>query len=274
MKSKTVLRFAAFFFALLSFSPFSHGETDSKLLYPELHVTPLASERLEFEARDEMSDRWTRHLPIQIPAALLVATSFMQMGNQKALVAPGPEASIDDQNEYDNDVMMRDWAAPVGLAIGLGWLATTFALSYDYFPYRSAWREIRRKPKGTTQEKLLRERLSEEALKAPSELGTKLRWLSTISQAIAMIYVSNQGGDNTRFLGAISAISLTTPFIFENRWNVVFEYHEDYKQRIYSPINGIAPPAPKPGSPPASPQPPTKKTEVTKTAFLGLRWNL
>src|SRR4051812_12685888 len=73
--------------------------------YPELMVTPSASERLTMQGKSEESKRWTTHLPIQASALMTLTAGILQK----------------DKNGARTGL--------AGIAVGGSWLIGTFILS-------------------------------------------------------------------------------------------------------------------------------------------------
>ncbi|MCB0350014.1 MAG: hypothetical protein KDD38_02450, partial [Bdellovibrionales bacterium] len=131
---------------------------ETQLSYPELEVTPRASERLDIEYKNEKRTSWQTHLPIQFSA---LATLY---AGTSSSVKDG--ATADEKDSYET-------AQTIAVGVGAGWLVLTGALAAAYRPYRTGRIEISKLPKGTPREQLTRERISEEALYAPAALANK-----------------------------------------------------------------------------------------------------
>lgn len=195
----------------------------SQLSYPELEVTPLASERLEIEAKRERRMRWSEHWPIQVSSIALLATA-------------GSASASEGASQVRKDRI--DDAVSQGQVIGGAWLVSTMVLSAAYMPYRRGYFETAKLPEKTTREKLTRERLAEEALYAPGKLGRKLEWFSLATQLYASIPFISEGDDETKTMGVISALAAFLPVVFEYRWSAIADQHREYKKKIYGPVGG------------------------------------
>src|SRR4051812_10162265 len=84
--------------------------------YPELQVTPRASDRLQMEATSEPSSQWTTHMSVQIPALATLITGLT------------------------NDISTPQGAIAAGF--GAGWLAVTLFLNATYRPYEAGVKTI------------------------------------------------------------------------------------------------------------------------------------
>jgi len=144
--------------------------------YPELLVTPRATERLKIEARDEESSVWTMHLPIQ--ASALVTT----MAGVMALSDKGEKKDQEKEDAAKN-------AGQLGIGIGIGWLATTAFVSATYRPYKTALAEVKKLPGKSKQEELTQERFAEEGLLAPARLARRLNLLAVSTNIVAGGYI-------------------------------------------------------------------------------------
>lgn len=207
---------------LLIASTFTVGAQASQTFqYPELVVTPRASERLQMEAEHESRGRWTAHLPIQISALTTLASSFM-VGADSVYQARDPGG----------------YARLAGAVVGAGWIAGTVALSALYQPNQSAHSEIQALPGKTERERLVRERMAEEAIESQAKLGRRLMWLSVLTNAGASGYMVMKS--NPMSFAGISAIGATVasfaPVVFQYRWQQVAREQRKYKKRIYGPI--------------------------------------
>jgi len=188
--------------------------------YPELMVTPKASERLEMEAKNEAAHRWSAHIPIQVSALTTFAAGIIQFG--------GKDPSKDP-----------DGRSPLaGTIIGGGWLATTLLLSAYYQPYSNSLNEVRSHNGKSTREQLTKERLSEEALERPAALARRLTWLSFLSNAGAGTYMLiNSENNSLAMVADITAMVVSfAPIIFPYRWRTIADEQSRYKKKIYAPV--------------------------------------
>jgi hypothetical protein len=132
------------------------------------------------------------------------------------------------------------WAGLTGVAVGGGWLALTGLLSWSYTPYRSGLDSIKTMPKGTALEQLSRERAAEEQINETAALGTRLTYISLLTNLLASGYIVGSTPDSTtRVVGGIAAVLSTAPVIFSYRWNHVAATQQDYKKRIYGPVSSL-----------------------------------
>lgn len=220
---KQIYQFTCFLICgALSTSTASWASQDKGLyLYPELQVSPRASERVEMEAKAELANTRLSLLPLQISAASTLVAG---------LLAAKPSDPIEAARE---DV---DFSRQAAIAVGAGWLAVSYYVSSSYRPYSKARSEITNLPKGTTQQELTRERIAEERIEAAGSLARRMMWASVATNFLASTYVgSNTDGDG-RLYSTVAALASLTPLFFEDRWQHVERHHEDYKKKIYAPI--------------------------------------
>lgn len=188
--------------------------------YPELLVTPRASDRIELEAKREAESRWTTHLPIQVSALGTLAAGIIQSGNTDP---------AKDSGNYS------PWA---GIVVGAGWLAATTIMAYTYTPYATAQKDLAEMPKKTQREQLTRERFAEEAIQKQARTARVLTLLSVVTNAAANTYMLIKADGNSFSIPA-NAVALAlsfAPVLFRYHWCDVANEQADYKKRIYAPV--------------------------------------
>ena len=188
--------------------------------YPELLVTPRATERLEMEAKQELGRRWTLHLPYQLPGLVTFTAGLMQSSYTD--LGKDPDKS----------------SAMAGIVVGGGWLVATTILALSSTPYTDAWAEVQALPKGSRREQLMRERMAEEAIGKQARLASRLKWLSVLSNAGAGIYMvaKSQSDSFGRLMDGAAILVALTPILFKHTWIDVYSQQESYKKRIYGPV--------------------------------------
>jgi hypothetical protein len=188
--------------------------------YPELLVTPRASERIDLEARKETESKWSRHVPVQVSAGTTFIAGIVQFGN------------VDDTNTTKKN---SPW---VGLAVGGGWLAATAILSAYYNPYASMNADVRALPSKTPREQLVRERMSEEAIEGAAAIGRRITWLSVLTNfgAATFMMASANASSAAKVTDGIAMAASLTPLLFPYRWQTVASEQSDYKKKIYAPV--------------------------------------
>ena len=193
--------------------------------YPELEVTPSASERLKIEAKTESSRAWTGHIPTQVSALITLLASV------QALNDPGSS-----KDKASGGTPKVHFIGLAGSIISLGWLGATAGLSASYRPYTSGLHELKNTSAGSKREKLSRERLAEESLEAPATLARRLKWLAVASNVgLGTLIFATAGNDMTKVMGGLAAGVGFAPLVFPEQWEDVGNAHNDYKKRIYGP---------------------------------------
>lgn len=201
----------------------SQQALSQELLYPELTVSPKASERLKMEAEDESKSRWTTHIPMQV-SALATLFAGIYAGSDKPTNATAKEL---DQ---------ADWASKVGIGVGVAWLGVTAYMATSYTPYADGLAKTTGLPTKTKYEQLVKERLSEEAIEAPAALAKRLTWLSVATNLGASAFIASSAGEKAKIVGGVAAVASLAPIIFRYHWTTVHRHHKNYKKRIYGPV--------------------------------------
>jgi hypothetical protein len=206
--------------AVLSSSAVGAETQATEWEYPELSVSPRASERLEREAVLEKSKGSSRHWAVQLSAATTLAGGVLQF------------AQPDSRRDPDKQ------AAWTGVGVGGAWLIATWLLGSHYTPYTSDSAEVAAIPAKSMREQLVRERTSEQAIENAARMGTRLKWMSFLSNGFASGYMLSKARDDSaaKVVALGSLITSLTPLVFPYHWNDVAYQQQDYKKRIFGPI--------------------------------------
>lgn len=198
--------------------------------YPELLVSPKASERIKNEAIKEKTNRFIRHWPIQLSAVSTIITGIIAQ-----------QAKVENQNKKHIDNIAIDNAAKTAYLIGGGWLAITVSMSLFYNPYENSLSYLKTLPKKTKNDLLIKERHAEETLRFNSSLSWKLKILSSITNLVTCITVMKAAketeDENVKIAGEIGVLLSLLPWVFPSRWEQAYSYHQEYKKKIYGPIS-------------------------------------
>lgn len=194
----------------------AQGELD----YPELMVTPSASQRIELESKDERGRRFSNVLPLMASSAVLFIGGILQSSNTDL---------SKDSDKY---------GAKVGAFVGGTWLTIGALMAFTYDPYQSALTQINRLPTGSKQEKLAKERYAEQELYRASKIGNILAITHLATTVGTSIYMMSnaQSGSLSKVYPAFSIAAAFLPIVFKTRWQQVASQHEEYKKKIYGPI--------------------------------------
>ena len=117
------------FVAALISSGLLHAQT-VKFSYPELQVTPLASETLKSAFIQQQRSRWTESIPVQLPSILTLAGGAM-------IYSQTAQADVDNEDEDKTTETENRYKTIGGTAMGIGgfWLTATVGVSLFYKPY-------------------------------------------------------------------------------------------------------------------------------------------
>ena len=184
--------------------------------YPELAVSPRASERLRIEESENSS--WLIHAPLQISALTTLAAGV----NSSSL-----KNGRDDKSAFT-----------AATAIGAGWFGVSLWMQLYYRPYYLGLNSIKRIPNKTPREQLIYERLAEEHINNAASLARKIKWLSFTTNLLTNLWVqgSSEAGSTGKNLGIIGAVAAFGPLLFPYRWESVAEEQKSYKKKIFGPI--------------------------------------
>lgn len=193
--------------------------------YPELLVTPRATDRVASEAKSENREAFGRYTAIQVSALSTLFVGLMVKG---------------DPGKTEGDEVSRasaQSAGQIGMLTGGGWLVATLTMGGIYRPYKKAQKDFGEMPARTQREQLARERIAEEGLQAPGRLSRRMKWLSVVSNAGTSAYMASQAGKSTnKAYGGLSTLVAFAPLVFTSSFEVLMDYHDDYKKKIYGPL--------------------------------------
>lgn len=198
------------------------------LNYPELQVTPLASDRLESEAKTEHNDGYKALWSIQV-SALATLTSSLIISQKDYDINLSKEKRDLMDSDYDNTKLL-------GQVVGGGWLIGTLLLNHFYEPYKTSYLQNRKMSKDSKKDRLAKERHAESTLKSTARIGNSLKWISVATNLIASASMASEASDDTQLYPSLSALLSFMPILFPSRWEVTNDEHEIYKKRIYAPV--------------------------------------
>ncbi|HAG91606.1 MAG TPA: hypothetical protein DCL41_07025 [Bdellovibrionales bacterium] len=192
--------------------------------YPELNVTPLASERLKMEALREnsSSEMWMDHVPVFIPATLNLIAAI-KLNSQKS------DFSAKEQKDAEDTTR-------VAFGVSAFWIGYSSYLAMTYRPFSDATTYISRMEGNSKKAHLIRERLAEERIKESARFGRMLSWISSGTLLASSLAVASKAKTDAEAIAIVSAVSALSPLIFRYRWEKVEDYHSEYKKRIYGPV--------------------------------------
>ena len=192
--------------------------------YPELEVTPLASQRLKMEAQQENDAAYSNYRAIQAAASATMIAGILSLND---------ESPVQDDNGRD----MSYWAGVVGISSGGAWLGLTTWLSMSYRPQRGGYQQVKRLPKNGAKKRLARERLAEEQLQANATFARRLDRVAAVTNFLAAGFIVGSTENLTTQLVGVGAIALSfAPLAIDGSYIKAYDHHEQYKKRIYGPI--------------------------------------
>ena len=201
-----------------------------KFSYPELQVTPLASETLKSAFIRQQKSRWTQSIPVQLPSILTLAGGAM-------IYSQTAEEDIDNEDEDKTTEVENRYKTIGGAAMGIGgfWLTATVGVSLFYKPYRSAYYQTKKMKVVSKRDQLIKERLAEQALKNAYSTARKIEHLSVWTNFAASAGILSQAEKNsTKIIAVMAGISSFLPYLFPYRWETTYKQHEKYKKRKFT----------------------------------------
>lgn len=214
MKTKILL------FGMLSlcYSSISLGEV--ALSYPELEVTPRATERLKMLVEKEKKNHLFSQLPMQISAISTLTTGLLQLSDvdtTKDLAKKSPNA---------------------GIVVGAAWIGINYYVGQKYHIYEDVLADISRIPGNTPRDQLIRERIAEEGINRAARLAVRLKWISVATNLGANGYMLKNAKkeSSAQVMGAFSILASFAPLLFVSDWETVAADQSAYKKRVYGPI--------------------------------------
>lgn len=192
---------------------------DEKNDYPELQVTPRASERLAIESEYEKARPYAFQPAITASAAMTLFSAL----SQKTDLGKDP----DEQSKN------------AGLIVGAGWLAVNAYMAYVYQGYSSANIKVNALPSKTPREQLIKERLSEEEITHLGRLGKAMKWGSFATNFLASGYMLSKSkkDSNSQVFNGVSLVASFLPLIFSNHFEEVSIEQNNYKKKIFGTIS-------------------------------------
>ncbi|EQC46620.1 hypothetical protein [Bacteriovorax sp. Seq25_V] len=196
------------------------GTWAQDLSYPELQVTPKASERLKMLAADENETGLIFQMPFQVSAASTLVAGLMQFSN------------VDEQDDPDKKSPLA------GVVVGGAWLGINYYLGHHYNIYQRTLKDVNRVTGNSQRDQLTRERYAEEGMNSAARLAKKLKWMSAITNLAANTYMlTNVKKDSTsEIIDGVAILAALGPLFFETTWEQVWRDQKSYKKKIYGPI--------------------------------------
>ena len=202
----------------LSFSNIIFAETT--LSYPELEVTPRASERLNMLVNSEKQNNFLSQLPMQLSAISTLSTGLLMMGN------------VDESKDKSKK------SPYVGIIVGGGWLGVNYLVAQKLNIYQNALIEVNNITGKTLRDQLMRERIAEEGINKAAALAARLKWMSVATNFGANAFMLGKVKHATaaQYMGIFSLVNSFAPLLFASEWETVAADQKAYKKKVYGPI--------------------------------------
>lgn len=193
---------------------------ETKFDYPELVVTPSASDRVTMLAKDHQGQNFFAPMALQIAAATTLFSGIMHAGQ------------IDVGQDPD------ELSHIPAIALGASLLAFNY-LSFNQNNYfLEAHNKLKKMPSKSKSEELARERIAEEMLKSRARYINRITWISTVANLGVNTYMLSNVNKET-FAEVSHMIAIATsflPIIFESDVEEAWENHKSYKKKVYGPV--------------------------------------
>jgi hypothetical protein len=224
MKQALVYLLVMCFFSLFSTSSFAD---DIELRYPELQVSPKASQRLLIEAKKEKNNHpnLKRYAPALTSAVFTLSSSFYLSSQVDSYGYNATKAS--DANKV----------ASTGMLVGASWIGILSYMAYKESPYRDGFVEVSKLPEKTKAQKITKERLAEEKITAAADWSQKVAFLSAATNLLASTAVVAYAKSDVTLVAGLSALAAFAPYYFNNYWQSLSDRHQEYKKKIYGPVS-------------------------------------
>jgi hypothetical protein len=196
--------------------------------YPELEVAPLASERLQWEA--QFNPGFSTYLPYWISGVTHLAGALTYTSRDSITLK-------DDGSEQKTPVGSA--LVPYATAATVLGLGVYFQVVWK--PYADASARIQSLPAKTDREKIIRERLAEEALNAAANLESVMAWVATATSVGSGLYLALTGTPTAvnRTTAALMIVTAPLPLIFPSRRIRASTQQSEYKRKIYGPLSQL-----------------------------------
>ena len=186
--------------------------------YPELLVSPRASQRLKREAAVETQNTFTDHLPVQVSGVTTFLAGALANGDLKK----------------DSDGI----GSRVAMVVGGTWITASLWMQVARRPFMRGFQEVKNSPYQSARDQLAAERLAEEHIDETARFYRKLKWLSVSTNLLASAYaLSNvQTGSTGEALGYVGLVGALAPLLFSHRAEQVSEDQRSYKKKVLGPV--------------------------------------
>lgn len=219
---KKVIRSTTIISAIICLTTISFAKEKLSFSYPELQVTPLASQRVKMEARSEKKLNSFSNIQQSVPGMMTLISGIMQFNAVN---------TTDDPNKN---------SAYAGTLVGAFWVASSIYINSKYRPYTTSYKLFYKLPVKTKRQQLVRERMAESEINKIGRYGKIMKWMNVLSNAGVSAYMlgKTEDGSRTKLIHGISLLTSFMPLLFENQWEKVKSEQKSYKKKIYAPLIG------------------------------------
>lgn len=208
------------------YEPMDENDILKTIDYPELQVVPRATERLHLEAQEERDNMISPYWAIQLGAIANIVSGMNSAGKY----LEDKDGIVTQKAKEDNTI-----ASQTSIAVGTIWLGVTWYAN-NRLGYLGAQSTIRRVSGKDKKSEIFRERLAEEAFERPAKLAHFLKYAAVATNFVAAVYMDSSSGQDNPNYAAIAAITSLLPLFVDNRLEVNWEKHQEYKRKIYTPV--------------------------------------
>lgn len=208
------------------YEPMDENDILKTIDYPELQVVPRATERLHLEAQEERDNMFSPYWAIQAGAIANIVSGMNSAGKY----LEDKDGVVTEKAKENNTI-----ASQTSIAVGTIWLGVTWYAN-NRLGYLSANSTIRRVSGKDKKSEIFRERLAEEAFERPAKLAHFLKYAAVATNFVSAVYMDNSSGQDNPNYAAIAAITSLLPLFMDNRLEVNWEKHQEYKRKIYTPV--------------------------------------
>lgn len=213
--------------ALISSTTFADDNLFANLDYPELQVSPRATERLaqlaEMESKGGPLLEWT-----------MITSGLATLGAGIKHRGAYKEPDWSDTQKRDSD-----YASTAGILVGASWVTIGTYMGFNNWS-SARLNEARKIPNKDKRGELARERIAEEALEFAADTTSTLETLSVWTNFAASIYITSYASEENRVYGLIAATTSILPWLFPNPYTITYRKHREYKRKIYAPLVGMS----------------------------------
>jgi hypothetical protein len=205
---------------------FSEENLFSHIDYPELQVTPRATERLAQLAALEDSGGIAMQWTVLASGTMTLFSGIRHLHDYRG-------SDLSDSEKSNSDL-----AASAGIFVGASWIAWGSYMGGKHWA-SSRLSEIKRVQGKDKRAELNRERLAEESLEQFAKTASTVDSLALYTNLAAATLITAYGTDTNRVYSLLAATTSLLPMLFPNIYSTGYEKHLEYKRKIYAPLVSV-----------------------------------